>query len=126
MVRRHELEDHEWELIADLLPPRHRMGRPPRDQREIMNGMMWILRTGAPWRDLPERYGPWSTVYWHFRQWARNGLLDAIVGRLQLRLDEAGYVEWDLWCVDGSSVRAAHAAAGGGKGGLVESRQTMP
>ena len=124
MVRRHELEDAEWELIADLLPARKRTGRPPRDLREVVNGMMWILKTGAPWRDLPERYGPWSTVYWRFREWSLDGTFDRIVERLQLRLDEEGYVEWDLWCVDGSSVRAARAAAGaGGKGGA-ESLQT--
>ncbi len=63
MVRRYELEDWEWEAIQPCLPKRKRMGRPPRDAREVLNGVFWILRAGAPWRDLPDRYGPWETVY---------------------------------------------------------------
>ena len=77
--------------------------------------MLWVLRTGAPWRDLPERFGPWQTVYDHFRRWRENGVFDRILGALQIRLDRAGKIDWDLWCLDGSSVRASRASAGADK-----------
>ena len=61
-MRRYELTDEQWELIGDLFPSERGNGRPYRSHREVMNGIMWILNSGSPWRDLPERYGPWKTV----------------------------------------------------------------
>jgi transposase len=81
----------------------------------MINAMMWILRTGAPWRDLPERFGPWQTAYHYFNQWRKAGVFDRILAALQIRLDAEGRIDWDLWCVDGSSIRAAKAAAGASK-----------
>jgi transposase len=81
----------------------------------MLNGTFWILGTGAPWRDLPERYGPWQTVYDHFRKWRKSGVFGDIIEALQVKLDSKGYIDWELWCVDGSSVRAARAAAGADK-----------
>jgi transposase len=81
----------------------------------MLNGIMWILRTGAPWRDLPERLGPWQTVYHYYNAWRKQGVYDRILEALQIRLDSKGYIDWDLWCVDGSSVRASRAAAGASK-----------
>jgi len=81
----------------------------------MLNGILWILRTGAPWRDLPERYGPWQTVYEYFNTWRANGTYDRILEALQIRLDREGKIEWDLFSIDGSSVRAARAAAGASK-----------
>jgi transposase len=81
----------------------------------MLNGIFWILGTGAPWRDLPERYRPWQTVYDHFRKWRKSGVFDDILEALQVKLDNNGYIDWELWCVDGSSVRAARAAAGADK-----------
>lgn len=102
--------------MAPLLPPeRHTGGRPYQDHRRILNGLLWILHTGAPWRDLPERYGPWSTVYSRFRRGTRRGLWDRILAALQRELDQQGQIDWDLWCIDGSIVRAHKHAAGGGK-----------
>jgi transposase len=124
-MRRHELSDEDWGLIEDLFPANGEgPGRPWREHRAMINGIFWILRTGAPWRDLPERYGPWQTVYDRFSRYVADGMLDAILERLQVRLDEAGRIDWDLWCVDGSSVRASRAAAGAGKKGAPESRRT--
>jgi transposase len=118
MVRRHELEDAEWELIRDLVEHRpHGRGRQVEEPRRLLNGVFWVLRTGAPWRDLPERYGPWQTIYHRFNLWREQKVIDRILERLQLKLDEHGYIDWDLWCVDGSSIRAAKAAAGGGRRG---------
>jgi transposase len=115
-MKRHELTDEQWELVHPLLPPRQaKTGRPPSDPRQMLNGILWILRTGAPWRDLPERLGPWQTVYDHFSKWRREGVYDRILEALQIRLDRNGQIDWDLWCIDGSSVRASRAAAGAGK-----------
>ena len=81
----------------------------------MLNGIFWRLNTGAPWRDLPERYGPWQTVYDRFRKLRQSGLLDRIIAHLQLRLNEAGLIDPELFCIDGTNVRAARAAAGAAK-----------
>ncbi len=115
-MRRHELSDEQWELIKPILPQRiATTGRPPRDTRVMLDGIMWTLRTGAPWRDLPERFGPWQTVYHYFSLWRKEGLFDQILEALQIRLDTQGRIDWDLWCIDGSSIRASRAAAGASK-----------
>ena len=113
-MRRKELSDRQWELICDLLPPNGQRGGQWTDHRRVLNAILWILRTGAPWRDLPERYGPWQTAYDRFRRWQREGLFERMLERLQIRLDAEGKIDWDLWCVDGSSIRAGRDAAGGG------------
>lgn len=113
MIRRHELSDQEWSEIADFFPPRPpKRGGRWKDDRTLLNGVFWRLRTGAPWRDVPDRYGPWQTVYHRFNSMRKAGLLDKIVERLQLRLNEAGLIDPDLFCIDGTSVRASRAAAG--------------
>ncbi len=80
MLRRYELTDEEWNQIVSLLPPENsgKQGRPSKCNRTILNGIVWIARSGAPWRDLPERYGPWQTVYSRFRKWMEDGILDNI------------------------------------------------
>jgi transposase len=115
-MKRHELSEPEWALLSDFFPPRpRRRGGQWKDDRVMLNGVFWRLRTGAPWRDLPERYGPWKTVYDRFSAMRKSGLLDRIIGRLQLRLNEAGLIDPDLFCIDGTNVRAARAAAGAAK-----------
>jgi transposase len=114
-VRRHELSDEEWALLAPLLPPPCGAGRPYHDHRTVLNGILFWYHTGIPWRDLPERYGKWQTVYSRLRRWQQRGLWDAILRHLQRELDGLGQIEWTLWCIDGSSVRAHKAAAGAGK-----------
>lgn len=114
-MARHELTDWQWEQIEDMMPEVGVRGRPWNAHRTAMNGMFWILNTGAPWRDLPERYGPWKSVYDRFRRWSGEGLIDQILERLQMRLDTNGYIDWDLWCIDGSSIRAHKCAAGARK-----------
>jgi transposase len=111
-VRRHELTDAEWARIAPLLPPQQTAGTHFKDHRLILNGMLYRHATGIGWRDLPERYGPWSTVASRFRRWTREGLWDRVEEALQRDLDAAGQIAWDLWCIDGSSVRAHRHAAG--------------
>ena len=89
MLRRYELTDSEWNRVVDLLPPENtgKQGRPRKDNRTILNGMIWIARSGAPWRDLPERYGPWETVYSRFRKWIEDGIFDNIIRVLSLDVD---------------------------------------
>ena len=116
-MRRDELSDEQWSLLEDLLPAPSARGRPRRDLREVLNAIFWLLRTGAPWRDLPERYGPWQSVYDWFNRWRRDGTWDGMLKALQIRLDRQGRIDWDLWCIDGTTVRASRAAAGAGKKG---------
>ena len=113
---RHELTDAEWDAIADLLPSGEgRRGRPWNDHRRTMNAMVWILRTGAPWRDLPEKYGPWQSVYDRFSRYEKDGTWDMILRLLQRRLATEGHIDKDCWYIDGSSIRASRAAAGAQK-----------
>ena len=114
MARRHELTDAQWELIRDFFPAQGRGGRWA-DHRTAFDGILWRLRTGAPWRDLPERYGPWQTVYHRYNALRRSGGLDRILERLQARLNAEGLIDAELFCVDGTSIRASRAAAGASK-----------
>jgi transposase len=123
-MRRYELTDEEWAIIEPLIPPPAHTGRPRRAPREMWNAIFWVLRSGAPWRDLPERYGPWESAYSHFNTWRRQGAFERVLEALQIRLDAEGHIDWDLWCVDGSSVRASKAAAGAGKRGARASPTT--
>jgi transposase len=116
-MKRHELTDPQWERLAPLLPPqRPRRGRPNHDHRTILNGIRWRLKTGGPWRDVPERYGPWQTLYSRFRRWQAAGVWDRILAALQADADARGALDWDLHFIDGSVVRA-HQHAAGAKGG---------
>lgn len=122
---RHKLTDEAWDLIKDMLPMPGGPGRPWNDHRQTLDAIFWIQRTGAPWRDLPECYGSWQSVYDRFNRWSKDGTLDRIVERLHQYLDEAGKLDRDLWCVDGSSARATRAAAGAGKKGAQRNPTTM-
>jgi len=118
---RHRLTDEQWNLIADLFAAPAATGRPPRDRREIVDGIMWILRTGSPWRDLPEDFGPWATAWDLFDKWNSDGTLNAMLDRLRGQVD----IDEELWCVDGTIVRAARRVAGGGKKGTPRNPRTM-
>lgn len=109
--RRYELTDAQWTLIEPLMP-KHKPGGRWNDHRTTLDGMMWVLSSGSPWRDMPERYGSWKSVYDRFRRWTTDGTIDKILDRLRLKLDKDGYIDWDVWCVDGSSVRAHQSASG--------------
>jgi len=117
---RHRLTDEQWKLIAELFGPPKRMGRPPRDRRKIMDGILWILRTGSPWRDLPEALGPWQTAWDLFNRWNQDGTLEKILERLRLKQQ----LDPELWCIDGTIVRAARCASGGGKKTIRTNRTT--
>lgn len=122
---RHRLTDEQWDCIYDIFPPPAKTGRKPRDRRTIINAILWILRTGAPWRDLPEEFGPWATAWDLFDKWNADGTLDKILNRLRGACVELGEIDDELWCLDGTTVRAARCAAGGGKKGIRKNRPIM-
>lgn len=119
-MARHRLTDEHWDRLADLFPPPKPVGRPPRDPRQILEAILWVLNTGSPWRDLPEEFGPWATAWDLFNKWNADGTLAAVLERLQ---GEAG-IDSELWCIDGTTVRAHKCAAGGGKKGTPTNPRT--
>ncbi|MBM7489243.1 transposase [Micromonospora luteifusca] len=115
MVRRGELTDEAWVVIAPLLPePGGARGR-WRDHRQVINGILWKLRTGAPWRDLPERFGPWKTCHERLRRWTADGTWDRILAAAQVH-DDGTPVQWTI-SIDSSIVRAHQHSAGARKKG---------
>ena len=117
-----DLTDVQWERLRPLLPPQKpRTGRPAKDHRTVLNGILWILRTGSPWRSLPERYGSWKTVSRRFYRWQQAGVWDCILSTLQQEADAEGRLDWSLHFVDSTVVRA-HQHAAGAKGGTRQRR----
>ena len=108
-MARFDLTYREWAVIAPLLPNKPR-GVARVDDRRVLNGIFWTLRTGSPWRDLPERYGPYTTIYNRFNRWARAGVWLRIFEALAARSPDS------LHLIDSSIVRAHQHAAGGKKG----------
>jgi transposase len=112
-MARFDLTDAEWEIIAPLLPKaqdRPQGGRPTQDDRRVLNGIFFVLRTGTPWRDLPERYGPYTTVYNRFNRWAKRGVWLRIFEALAAKSPQS------LQLIDSSVIRAHQHAAGGKRG----------
>lgn len=114
---RHSLSVAEFEVIQPLLPPERsgKKGRPFKSHHLILNGIFWILNAGAPWRDLPEDFGPWKTVYNRFRAWSSRGILAEVVRSLQWQANEEELIDWELWSIDGTVIRAHKSAAGARK-----------
>jgi transposase len=106
---RHDLTDVEWLVIEPLLPRKWR-GVKRVDDRRVLNGIFWVLRSGAPWRDLPERYGPYTTVYNRFNRWRKAGLWDRLMDEITKAYDG------DVQMIDSSIVRVHQHAAGAKKG----------
>ena len=109
-MHRHALTDEQWARVQPLLPWRAQGRKSTRGDRLFVDAVIFRARTGIPWRDLPERFGPWKSVYNRFANWAKKGHWATIFKELQLEVDETGSI------VDGSIVRA-HQDASGGKGG---------
>ena len=119
-MRRLDVTDEQWRRLEPLLPPeKPRTGRPNHHHRRVVSGMLWIHRTGAPWRDLPERYGPVGTVSSRFDRWCRAGVWDRILSALQAEADARGAIDGDLPFVDATIVRAHQHAAGARRTGAV-------
>ncbi|MGW3606397.1 IS5 family transposase [Micromonospora sp. NPDC005161] len=112
MTRRFDLTDAQWAALQPLLPKGKKPGRPPKwSKRQLIDGIRWRARVGSPWRDVPECYGPWQTVYGLFRRWQRAGVWQRIVTGLQARADAVGLITWDI-SVDSTISRAHQHAAG--------------
>jgi transposase len=112
------LTDAQWRRLEPHLPPEKPWtGRRNAPHRRIINGMLWILRTGAPWHDLPERYGPVGTVSSRFYRWRASGVWDRILAALQAAAEARGEVDWDLHFLDATIVRAHQHAAGARRDG---------
>jgi transposase len=109
---RHKITDESWERIKDLLPLERskRRGRPAKDNRTMTDAILWILYTGAPWRDLPEEYGPWNSVYSRFRLWIEKGIWRKMLDKLSEDRDMENIM------IDGSYVRV-HQHGTGARGG---------
>ena len=115
MVRRQELTDEQWAVVEPLLPVSGAKGRPRVDDRRVINGMLYKCKTGIAWRDLPERYGSWKTVYNRFWRWARNGTLSALVARVRVIAEAVEELDREV-SVDSSITRAHQHAAGARRG----------
>lgn len=108
---RGDLTDAEWERLRPFLPVSNgRCGR-WRDHRQVIDGILHRVRTGVHWRDLPERFGPWKTVYERHRLWSADGTWERLLQQVQAAADAAGGIDWDIG-VDSTVVRAHQHAAG--------------
>jgi transposase len=86
----------------------------------MLNGIFWVLCLGAKWRDLPDHFGAWQTVYYRFRTWRDRSLFTTLLKRLHLTLRQDGRIDLNTWMVDSSSIRATHAASGAAKKGVTK------
>ena len=111
-----DLTDEQWAILKPLIPEPPRRadgrGRPWRPAREVLNGILWILRTGAPWKDMPERYPPYQTCHRRFQQWDREGVMDTILRKLAHDLKERGDLDLSECFIDGTFVVAKKGALG--------------
>src|SRR5918997_1876435 len=127
-MARGDLTDKEWRRLEPLLPPQKTQepGEQYRDHRQVINGILWVLRTGAPWRDLPERYGPWGTCYSRFRRWTNQGIWKSVLEQLQAQEDAAGNLDWQEAALDSSTIKAHPHAAGAPKKGELHKSRRLP
>jgi transposase len=118
VTRRHDLTDAQWAALEPLLPTPKRSGRPSLfSKRQLIDGIRWRTRAGAPWRDVPACYGSWSAMAGLFRRWQRAGVWAQILTALQALADAAGQIVWDV-SVDSTVARAHQHAAGARKRGI--------
>ena len=111
-MNRYHLTDFEWSVIEPLLPNKPR-GVPRVDDRRVLNGIMWVLLSGAPWRDLPEHYGPYTTCYNRFNRWRKKGIWDQLMDAIVEAYDG------NIQMIDSSSVRVHQHAAGSQRGARI-------
>ena len=108
-----ELTEKEWHIIQPLLPelPTGKRGRPWRGNREGLSGILWILRTGAPWKDLPKTYPPYQTCHRRFQQWSRDGTLEKVLQAIGDKLSKRRQLNMTECCIDGKFVAAKKGVA---------------
>src|SRR5205814_4396625 len=108
----YRLSDDQWEQVRDLFPPNHQRGGQWKDHRLMVDGILWVLSDGGRWRNLPGEFGPWQTAYDRFRKWCRSGLWDKVLRHLRARKMNSEEIDRELFCSDGSVIRAHRSAAG--------------
>src|SRR3954454_10985784 len=111
----YRLSDAQWEQIEGFLPANGHKGGQWKDHRRIIDGILWALADGGRWRNLPAEFGPRQSVYDRFRSWTRRRLWDRILLHLQARKMRGGQIDWSLFAIDGTVVRAHQSAAGAAK-----------
>ena len=112
-MNRWVLKDEQWERVAPLLPRKAGdLGRTGSDNRLFLEAVLWMVRTGAPWRDLPEAFGSWNSVFRRFRRWAQGGIFERLFQLL------SGDPDFECALIDGTIIRV-HQHGTGAKGGLV-------
>jgi len=111
-----DLADEQWAVVEALLPkPKKRAdgkGRPRVDNRSILNGILWVMRTGAPWHDMPNRYPPYQTCHRRFQEWAQTGTFETILKQLVQDVKERGDLDLTECFIDGTFVMAKKGAQG--------------
>jgi transposase len=119
-----ELTDAQWATLAPLLPPQKpARGRPARDHRAVVEAIIFWLRTGVPWRDLPREHGSWHTISSRFYRWRQQGVWERVLAGLQAQADARGELDWLIHYIDSSVIRA-HQHAAGAKGGTPRPRRS--
>ncbi|MDP9765365.1 IS5 family transposase [Deinococcus enclensis] len=112
-LHRHDLTDEQWNAFQPHLPQARGFGGRPRlDDRTFLNAVLWLLRTGAPWRDLPPVYGNWSSVATRFYRWSRQGVWQHVLECLQQLAHGRGHIDWETQFIDSTVIRTHHHAAG--------------
>lgn len=121
MNTRYEIHERQWRLIQDLFPPERKPqgGRPAVGNRIMLNAMLWVARSGAPWRDLPDHFPNWKSVYTRFRRWQQAGIWDEVLKHVSLDPDEESVM------IDATIVRV-HQHGSGAKGGKASKRSDVP
>jgi transposase len=115
------ITNEQWKRLRPLLPPQKpKTGRPAKNHRVVVNGILWLMRTGAPWRDLPTEYGPWQTVASRFYRWRRAGVWEHILQTLQQQTDANGQIDWEKHYLDSTVIRAHQHASGAKRRGRDE------
>jgi len=122
-MRRHELSDSQWKRIKDILPPERKPqgGRPAKDNRLVLNAIIYWLNTGVPWRDLPERFGSWNSIYSRFYRWTKQGLWEKLLSELI----EQDIVDDSTLILDSTTIKVHQHASGGQKKGLIARQQVV-
>jgi transposase len=125
MVTRREISDEAWTVIAPFFPTRKPVGRPILDMRQVVEAIAWRFRTGSPWRDVPERFGNWNSIYSYFSDWCKDGTWEQVLAAVQTGAQRAGDLEWTV-AIDSTIMRVHQHGASLSRGpsrdtgGLVE------
>lgn len=109
---RTDLKPQQWKVLEPLLPAHPHRGHAWCDHQRVLNGIIWRLKTGATWRDIPSRYGAWQTCYDRFVRWRRDGTWLRILQTLQAQADARGDIDWDGAALDATHVKAQRSATG--------------